>query len=136
MIKLRSTPSGEQLFDPLRKKWLAVTEEEKVRQFMVHFLINELNISSSHISLERQITVNGLTKRYDIVVFNKETKPWIVIECKAPQIALTQEVLTQVGVYNLTLNAEIIGVTNGSESKFFRLRNSEMQLEIIDIYEI
>jgi hypothetical protein len=85
-------------------------------------LINELQIPASHISVERKITLNGLTKRYDIVVF-KEAKPWIVVECKAPHIPLTQEVLDQAGRYNQTLNAEVIGVTNGTETKFYKISN-------------
>jgi hypothetical protein len=67
-----------------------------------------------------QRTLNGLTKRYDIVVY-KEAKPWMVMECKAPHIPLTQEVLEQAGRYNQTLNAEIIGITNGVEQKFFKV---------------
>ena len=120
--KLRNQNNIEQVFDPIRKKWVAFTEEEKVRQFFILQLINELNIPASHISVERKITLNGLTKRYDIVVY-KDAKPWMVVECKAPNIPLTQDVLDQAGRYNQTLNAEIIGVINGKEQKFFKLSN-------------
>jgi hypothetical protein len=119
-MKIRKTNDVEQGFDPVRKKWVAFTEEEKVRQFFIQYLIDELKVPVSHISVERKIILNGLTKRYDIVVY-KETKPWMVVECKAPHIPLTQEVLEQAGRYNQTLNAEIIGVTNGAEMKFFRI---------------
>ena len=120
MLKLRNNNNSEQVFDPVRKKWVAFTEEEKVRQFFVLQLINELKIPVSHISIERKITLNGLAKRYDIVVY-KEKKPWMVVECKAPNIPLTQEVIEQAGRYNQTLNAEIIGVTNGVEQRFFKI---------------
>ena len=119
-MKLRTHNHIEQVFDPIRKKWVALTEEEKVRQFFIQQLINKLEIPASHISVERKITVNGLAKRYDIVVY-KDTKPWMVVECKAPHIPLTQEVLDQAGRYNQTLNAEMIGVTNGIEQKFFMI---------------
>ncbi|MDR2971281.1 MAG: type I restriction enzyme HsdR N-terminal domain-containing protein [Bacteroidales bacterium] len=119
-MKTRIIDGAEQVFDPIRKRWVAFTEEEKVRQFFILFLINELNIPSSHISVEKKIMVNKLTKRYDIVVY-KEAQPWMVVECKAPHIPLTQEVLEQVGRYNKTLNAEIIGVTNGAENRFFKI---------------
>lgn len=109
---------SDQVFDPIRKKWVAFTEEEKVRQFFILQLINELKIPASSISVERKITVNGLSKRYDIVVY-KDVTPWMVVECKAKNIPLTQEVIDQAGRYNQTLNAEIIGVTNGKEQKFF-----------------
>jgi hypothetical protein len=118
-IKLRNNTGTEQVFDPIRKKWVAFTEEEKVRQFFILQLINELNIPVSHISVERKITLNGLAKRYDIVVY-KDAKPWMVVECKAPHIPLTQEVLDQAGRYNQTLKAEIIGVTNGVEQRFIK----------------
>jgi len=118
--KIRNNNGEEQIFDPVRKKWVSLTEEEKVRQFFILQLINELKVPASHISVERKITLNGLTKRYDIVVY-KEAKPWMVVECKAPHISLTQEVMEQAGRYNQTLNAEIIGVTNGIEQKFFKI---------------
>jgi len=119
-MKIRTQNNIEQLFDPIRKKWVVFTEEEKVRQFFILQLINELQIPISHISVEKKITLNGLTKRYDIVVY-KATKPWMVVECKAPDISLTQEVLDQAGRYNQTLKAEIIGVTNGKEQRFFKI---------------
>ena len=120
MLNLRTRNNVPQVFDPIRKKWVVLTEEEKVRQFFILQLINELKVPASHISVERKVTLNGLTKRYDIVVY-KDTKPWMVVECKAPHIPLTQEVLDQAGRYNQTLNAEIIGVTNGAEQKFFKI---------------
>jgi len=120
MLKIRNHNEVEQVFDPVRKKWVAFTEEEKVRQFFILRLINELKVPISHISIERKITLNGLTKRYDIVVY-KAAAPWMVVECKAPHIPLTQEVVEQAGRYNQTLNAEIIGVTNGMEEKFFKI---------------
>jgi hypothetical protein len=119
-LKLRTHNNIEQVFDPIRKKWVVFTEEEKVRQFFILYLINELKIPASHISVERKITVNGLAKRYDIVVY-KEAVPWMVVECKAPHIPLTQEVLEQAGRYNQTLNAEFIGVTNGATQRFFKI---------------
>jgi hypothetical protein len=118
MLKIQTINGVKQVFDPVRKKWIILTEEEKVRQFFILHLINELKIPIAHISVERKITLNGLTKRYDIVAF-KEAKPWMVVECKAPHIPLTQEVLEQAGRYNQTLNAEIIGVTNGAAQIFF-----------------
>jgi len=120
MLKIRNSNGVEQVFDLIRKKWVVITEEEKVRQSFVLYLINELKIPASHISIERKITLNGLTKRYDIVVY-KAAVVWIVVECKAPHVPLTQEVLEQVGRYNQTLHAEIIGVTNGIEQRFFKI---------------
>jgi hypothetical protein len=119
MLKIRNNNNKEEVFDLIRRKWVAFTEEEKVRQFFILQLIHELKIPASHISIEKKITLNGQTKRYDIVVY-REAKPWMVVECKASHIPLTQEVLDQAGRYNQILKAEIIGVTNGVEQKFFK----------------
>jgi type I site-specific restriction-modification system R (restriction) subunit len=131
MLKLRNHNDNVEVFDPVRKKWIILTEEEKVRQYCIHQLINERNIPISHMAVERQIEVNGLMNRYDIVVFNKQGAPWVVIECKAPHIELTQEVIEQVGRYNKTLKAEIVGVTNGAARLFFKIDYESEQISIL-----
>jgi len=120
MLKLQNNNGRTELFDPIRKRWVLFTEEEKVRQYFIHELINK-KIPASHISIEKQIVINGMDKRYDILVFNKDGTPWIVVECKAPHIKLTQDVVEQVARYNKILNAEIVGVTNGAEHHFFKI---------------
>ena len=117
------------MFDIIRKKWIPFTEEEKVRQYLIHFLVSQKRIPESHLSVERQITVNGLTRRYDLVVFDRVGAPWLVIECKAPQVELTQTVVEQVGRYNKTLRAPYIAVSNGRQSIFFRI---DFETERID----
>lgn len=121
MSLLREKNEKPEIFDPIRKKWVAFTEEEKVRQYCIQRLIQTHHFPPTLISVERQITVNSLTKRYDIVIFNKEGQPYLVIECKAPSVKIEQTVLEQVGQYNKTLQAEIIGVTNGIQSYFFKI---------------
>ena len=121
MIKQRIIADNREFFDPVRKKWVPATPEEEVRQQFIQFLLTVKNIPASHLSVEREITVNGLSRRYDLVVFNEEGKPWMVVECKAPHVKLTQGVMEQAGRYNKTLHAPIIGITNGQENKFFRV---------------
>lgn len=120
-IKKRNNAGKQEIFDPVRKKWVKCTDEEMVRQCFVLYLITEKQIPASHISVEKEIMVNGLCKRYDIIVFDKEGKPWMVVECKAPHIAITQEVMEQAGRYNKTLRAPVIGITNGKEHRFFKI---------------
>lgn len=120
-MRTRNHKGKVEIFDPIRKKWVILTEEEKVRQYCIQRLIEYHQFPETWIGVERQITVNGLTKRYDIVVFNKEGKPHLVIECKAPQVKIDQSVMEQAGRYNKTLKAEMIGVTNGIESLFFKI---------------
>lgn len=121
MIRQRITGNNKEFFDPVRKKWVPATPEEMVRQQFIQFLLAVKNIPASHLSVEREITVNGLSRRYDLVVFDEEGKPWMVVECKAPHVKLTQEVMEQAGRYNKTLQAPLIGITNGKENKFFRV---------------
>lgn len=121
MIRQRITGNNMEFFDPVRKKWVPATPEEEVRQQFIQFLLTVKNIPASHLSVEREIAVNGLSRRYDLVVFDGEGKPWMVVECKAPHVKLTQEVMEQAGRYNKTLQAPLIGITNGKENKFFRV---------------
>lgn len=88
---------------------------------MIHYLIENKQVPISHISVERKITVNGLTKRYDLVVFGDAGTPLLVIECKAPHIELTQTVVEQVGRYNKTLRAPFVGVSNGRQQIYFSI---------------
>ena len=121
MIKQRIKGDNKDFFDPIRKKWVPATPEEEVRQQFIQFLLTAKQIPASHLSVEREITVNGLARRYDLVVFDEDGKPWMVVECKAPHVKLTQEVMEQAGRYNKTLRAPIIGITNGKENKFFQV---------------
>lgn len=121
MIKQRIVGDNREFFDPVRKKWVPATPEEEVRQQFIQFLLTVKKIPASHLSVEREITVNGLSRRYDLVVYGEDGLPWMVVECKAPHVKLTQEVMEQAGRYNKTLRAPIIGITNGQENKFFRV---------------
>ena len=82
MLKQRYNSGKSEIFDPIRKKWVRMTEEEKVRQCYLLYLLQERKIPASHIAVEKEIKVNGLCRRYDIIVFDNEGKPSIVIECK------------------------------------------------------
>ena len=121
MLKQRIYCKKSELFDPIRKKWVAKTDEEVVRQLFILFLIEEKKIPASHISVEKEIKVNGLSRRYDLVVYDQDGKPSMVIECKAPHIEISQEVMEQAGRYNKTLKAPVIGVTNGKIHRFFKI---------------
>ncbi len=120
-FKQRIIGDKTEVFDHVRRKWLLMTPEEQVRQLFVLYLLNVKHIPLSHISVEKAIAVNGLTKRYDIVVYDAQLKPMVVIECKAPDVEITQCVLEQAGCYNITLHAPVVGVTNGKTSHFFSI---------------
>ena len=120
-IQQRKTENRTECFDIIRRKWVPMTPEETVRQFLIHFMIEERKIPAIRISVEREITVNGLKRRYDLVVYSPAGTPQAVIECKAPHVKLSQEVVEQAGRYNKTLHAPFIGVSNGKQSLFFRI---------------
>jgi hypothetical protein len=87
--------------------------EEWVRQHCVNYLIQEKNYPESLINVEKELKINDLKKRYDIVVFNSNGSIHIIVECKAPKIKINQDTFDQVARYNLTLNASYLMVTNG-----------------------
>lgn len=121
MLKYRTNADKKEIYDPIRRKWVRCTEEEEVRQCFILYLLQEKKYPASHIAVEKEIKVNGLSKRYDIIVFDRQGNPHVVIECKAPHIEITQSVLEQVAAYNKTLRAPFVGVTNGNTHYFFNI---------------
>jgi len=101
------------IFDDIRKKNIFLTPEEWVRQHFVKFLINEQGYSKSLIAIEKEIKVNNLKKRFDILVFNNKGEHELIVECKAPKIKISQNTFDQIARYNLELKAKYLIVTNG-----------------------
>jgi hypothetical protein len=99
----------------LRKKWLVLTPEEWVRQHAVQYLIQQKGYSSGLIHLEKGLKVNGLSKRADIVCYNRKMEPQLLVECKAPEIKLSQATFDQAARYNMTLRVPLLMITNGIE---------------------
>src|SRR5690242_18422847 len=91
------------IFDTIRKRWLLLTEEEWVRQNFVAFLITAQHYPATLIALEKSLTLNGLKKRFDILVYDAAHQPWMLVECKAPQVVLNDAVLQQVLRYNISI---------------------------------
>ena len=112
-FKLKSNENKTLIFDNLRKKYMVLTPEEWVRQHFVQFLIEEKKYPASLIAIEKQVLVNNLKKRSDILVFNKDGNPEIIVECKAPKIKITQATFDQIARYNSKLRANFLVVTNG-----------------------
>jgi len=101
------------IFDGIRKKHLVLTPEEWVRQHFIHYLIAEMKYPKSLFRIEGSLTYNKLQKRSDILVFDRAGKPWMLVECKSPSIKLNQKAFNQVAVYNMSLGAKYLAVTNG-----------------------
>jgi len=122
-FRLKQTDEIPYIFCIIRKKWLLLTPEEWVRQHVVQFLIHEQKYSKTSINTEVIVNINGMKKRADVIVFKKE-KPFLIVECKAPSVQITQETFDQIARYNLELDADFLMVTNGLNHYF-----CEMDLE-------
>ena len=112
-FKIKSNENKYSIFDIVRKKYVILTPEEWVRQHIIHLLIEEKKYPISLIAVEKKITINKLTKRPDIIIFNTQGLPHIIVECKAPTINITQNAFDQIARYNLKLNSNFLVVTNG-----------------------
>ena len=109
------------IFDGIRKKYVLATPEEWVRQHVVQFLIQIKNYPKSYINVEKLVKINNINKRYDVVVFTPNGKIFLLVECKEPNVAITQQVFDQIARYNLSLNADFLMVTNGLHHYYCKL---------------
>ncbi len=112
-FKLKVSENKTFIFDRIRKKYFVLTPEEWVRQNFTMFLINEKKYPVTLIALERQLIVNNLKKRFDILIFNPSGEPNILVECKAPSVKILQKTFDQIARYNLKLKANYLILTNG-----------------------
>lgn len=120
------------VFDPLRKKYFCLTEEEFVRQSFVNWMINHLGYPPSIMSNEIGIQLNGTYKRCDTVVFSKNGYPVMIIEYKAPRINITQEVFNQIVRYNMALKANYLIVSNGYRNFYCKVDYSNHKILFLD----
>lgn len=121
VFRFKSNENKPLIFDEIRKKFVVLTPEEWVRQHTLHFLLNEKKYPASHINVEKQIKLHDTTKRYDIVVYNRDGSIHLIVECKAPKIPINQMVFDQIARYNFVLNADYLMVTNGLEHYYCQM---------------
>ena len=112
-LKTRHGPDGPQVFDAIRRQWVALLPEEWVRQHFIGFLVHDRGCPASLISVERTLTLNGLSKRADIVVHAADGRPVALVECKAPGVKVGQAVFEQAARYNSVFKVKWLIVTNG-----------------------
>lgn len=111
--RLREAEGRRWIFDAIRKKFVVLTPEEWVRQHVVNYLVAHLNYPRSLVRIEGGLSYNQLAKRSDIVVYDRLGGPWMIVECKAPTIKLSSQVVHQAAAYNHTLRAKYVVVSNG-----------------------
>jgi hypothetical protein len=131
---MKNENGRQYIVDTIRKVWLLLTEEEWVRQNFVNYLITQLNYPSTIIAIEKEISLNDLKKRFDILVYDKEHKPWMLVECKEPKVNLSEDVLQQVLRYNISVPVEYIVITNGNTTVGWRKENELKLLEQMPVW--
>lgn len=112
-FKLRNNKNQKEIFDSFRKKYVVLTPEEWVRQNFLQYLVQERNFPASLIAVEIGLKYNGLQKRADVLVYNKLGKPHLLVECKAPEVKITQDTFYQIARYNMAFAVKYLVVTNG-----------------------
>ena len=120
-FRFKNSENKVAIFDAIRKKFIILTPEEWVRQHTIQFLLQEKKYPKSHINVEKLVKVNSINKRYDIVVFEPNGDLFLVVECKAPEVKISQDTFDQIARYNLKLKAKYLMVTNGLNHYFCQM---------------
>jgi hypothetical protein len=112
-FRFKSSENRAWIFDIIRKKFVILQPEEWVRQHVLHLLITEKNYPAGLINVEKVLRVHGLKKRYDVVAYDTSGRIRLLVECKSPEVLITQESFDQIARYNMELRAPYLLVTNG-----------------------
>ena len=115
-LKVKKIATQRHIFCAIRKKYLALQPEELVRQLTIQYLITDRKYKKNSIHVERGLTVNGLYRRTDIIIYDETVEPYLLVECKRPKVKITQAVFDQIARYNLTLKVKYLLVTNGIDT--------------------
>ena len=137
-IKKQEKGEKRQIFDFLRRKWVALTPEEWVRQHFTHFLVEHKNYPQALLANEVELRIGEKRLRCDTLLYNKELRPRMIIEYKAPTIQIQQKTFDQISVYNLLLKVDYLVVSNGLSHYCCKMdyeRQSYQFLEDIPDYE-
>lgn len=130
-LSIQIRDNNEYVFDIVRKKYVRLTPEERVRQTFVHFLVNEKSCPVSLMSTETQMKLFNTIKRSDIIIYDKNSNPLAIVECKAPDVKITQEVFTQIARYNINVKARFLIVTNGINHYCVKLNRINNKYEFL-----
>ena len=120
-FRFKNRENKVHIFDQIRKKFIQLQPEEWVRQHVVSFLISEKTYPKSLINVEKELIINTLKKRYDVLVYHTDGSIALIVECKAPSVKITQTTFDQIARYNLTVKAKFLMVTNGIDHYFCKM---------------
>ncbi len=130
-IKTKEEGGTVYVFDSIRKKYLVLLPEEWVRQNFIQFLIQDKGYAASLIAIEKGLKLNELQKRADIVIYDHQAQPIVLIECKAPKVKINQEVFEQVARYNMVFRVPYLMVTNGLDHYCAKINFEENSFEFL-----
>lgn len=126
-FKTRAQEGRTQVFDPLRRRFVALTPEEEVRQKTLYLLVEHLGVPAGRLAVEYSVKVNGLDKRADAVAFGDDGHPLMIVECKAPTVTLTEAVLEQALRYHSVLQPKFLLLTNGTVLYCYKAKGTMLQ---------
>lgn len=115
-IQIKQEVGKRWIWGVIRSKWLVLQPEELVRQLLLQYLMLEAGVNKNRIAVERGLSVNGLQKRCDILIYDLEMNPWLLVECKAPKVRLNEAVFRQIATYNMELQVPYLLVSNGPQA--------------------
>ena len=119
-FRFRQNKGKMEIFDLIRKKFIAATPEEMVRQNWIHYFIHTSLYPAAKMAVEYGFEWNGMQKRADLLIFDASFQPWLMLECKRPQVSLNQEVARQIATYNLHFKVPFLMISNGIHHFLFR----------------
>ena len=131
-LKIKSKAGKKWIFDPIRRKQLVLAPEELVRQLVICHLIESLGYNKNRIKVEKSLKVNTLSRRCDILVYDLSVKAFLLVECKAPKVEITQDTFQQIARYNMPLRVPYLLVTNGIKTYCCQINYQEQTFHFLD----
>ncbi|GAO41223.1 type I restriction enzyme HsdR N-terminal domain-containing protein [Flavihumibacter petaseus] len=125
--RVREIRGVHQVFDETRKRWVQLTPEEWVRQHFIQYLLQVKKYPAALIAVEKEIQLGELNKRFDILVYDRRHQPWLMIECKRPDIQLSDESVHQVLRYNISVPVPYLALTNGNSHFLFLRKEGKLE---------
>jgi hypothetical protein len=126
-LNIKTEENTRKVWDIVRKKWMVLTPEEYVRQALLHYFTNTMQYPVGLIAVEKQVKYGSLVKRYDIIVHNRQQQPWLLVECKAPEIAISQSTVQQLLQYHSQIPCPYWLLSNGIESHCARVQGENIE---------
>ncbi len=131
-LKFSVRDQRKNIWDPIRKKYLILTPEEWIRQLTIQYLIQEVGYNPNRMQVEKKFSFNQMNRRFDLLVYNQNFQPWMLVECKSPDMNITQSVFDQILSYNYSFQLEYLFVTNGKHSIACKIDLQKLDFVFLD----